>query len=549
MSESGKNASKRRPGGGDEREYERLLQGDDGAPTPLTFSPTGVPNLDTILGNGIPTGALTLVMGAPGSGKTSLASEIAFAAARNGQRVLVLTALSESTNKLIEHLSNFAFFDPEVIGRDIHFFSLQQTLPQGLVETRNAILRMVRQTQANLLMMDGFRGIREIEGDPAAARQFLYEIGTALGALRVTTLITSETDPHDPTFFPETTTADVILGLHYRLIGGRQMRAIEVIKARGVAPLPGLHALTLTSLGSHVYPQLEERVALETQADPSIPSVGNVVLDADEKSRITFGLPQLDALLRGGIVPTTTTVMAGSLGSGKTLLAMHFALAGLRAGEPVIYLSFREDREQLLRAAAPFAIGPELRTALQPGGGLSFLWKPPINLQPDVVAEELLAQVDQVGPCRLVVDSTAELERAITRSYDPARLEDYLAALVLALRRRRVTALFLKETTRLVAATLDLAADPLSILAENVLSVQQIVSHGQLHRILSVLKLRYSAHETALREFIITPPDGIRVLAPWDSDAATLTHLAEQQGKAVQSPQQAQPGDEQQENS
>src|SRR5690349_12604141 len=65
---------------------------------------TGVRYLDDILGGGLPRGSLVLIMGLPGSGKTTIASQIAFTAARSGKRVLILTALSEPTNKLIAHL-------------------------------------------------------------------------------------------------------------------------------------------------------------------------------------------------------------------------------------------------------------------------------------------------------------------------------------------------------------------------------------------------------------------------------------------------------------
>ncbi len=91
---------------------------------------TGVQNLDVLLGGGLPRGALTLIVGPPGSGKTTLASQIAFTAARRGQRALILTALSESTDKLVRHLRGFSFFDKDLIGGLIQVLSLYQFLQQ-----------------------------------------------------------------------------------------------------------------------------------------------------------------------------------------------------------------------------------------------------------------------------------------------------------------------------------------------------------------------------------------------------------------------------------
>jgi circadian clock protein KaiC len=119
-----------------------------------------------------------------------------------------------------------------------------------LEATAEAVIGEARRINATMVLIDGFRGMRSVDTEPQAAREFLYRIGTTLGALGATTLVTSETDPRDPTYFPETTTADVIIGLHYSLLGVRQLRGVEVLKARGAAPMPGLHALTLGAEGS-----------------------------------------------------------------------------------------------------------------------------------------------------------------------------------------------------------------------------------------------------------------------------------------------------------
>jgi circadian clock protein KaiC len=495
--------------------------------------PTGVPNLDPIVGGGLPRGDLVLVLGLPGSGKTTLASQIMLTAAKAGKTVLILTGLSESASKLIGHLSSYSFFDHTLIGGPVQLLSLQQILPQGLQAVSAAAVAEVRRTKADYVLLDGFHGLRSVDTASLVAQQFLYDVGTALNTLGVTTLITCETDPRDPAFFPEATTADVILGLHYTLLGVRQYRGIEVIKARATAALPGVHALVLDDHGATVYPQLEERIA-SLPLEPAQPATTtktatSALTQRTPLERVAFDLPELDAMLRGGIPRATCTLLAGSLGTGKTILALTYALAGIRAEEHVVFLGFRESRAQLRQASEPFAIGTDLAHALEADGRLTFLEVPPIKVNADILADQLLAALDRTGAQRVVIDSVAELERAVLRGADPQRLEDYLGALLHALRRRNVTALLLKETDKVVAATLELSADALSVLAENVLLLQQVPYQGHLHRVLSVLKLRFSDHDTAIREFRIHSPEGIQVLAPFESGTGVLEGITQDQ--------------------
>ncbi|HLZ25338.1 MAG TPA: ATPase domain-containing protein [Ktedonobacterales bacterium] len=517
---------------------------DSRIPAPDTFIPTGVPGLDVILGGGLARGALTLIVGVPGSGKTTLASQIALNATRIGKRAVILTSLSESTSKLLEHLASYSFFDPALVGDVAQFFSLDATLQQGVKAVGDLIITEARRIKADVVMLDGFRALSAMGSGPLDGRDFLYSLGTTLGALGVTSVVTSEMDPHDTAFFPETTTADIILGLHYKLFGVQHQRGIEVIKARGAQPVPGLHALTLSVDGARVFSQLEERVIAETNlsAPANAPAPGGKTDRAPGQepshrrtrldSRASFDLPELDAMLQGGIPRTSCTILAGSLGTGKTLLSLQFAMAGVRAGERTVFLSFREDRDQLARVTAPFAIGPEFVRALQSDVGLDLLEVPPIKINADILADFLLAQLDQTGAVRLIIDSIADFERMILHGPDPKRLEDYLAAFLRALRVRQVTALLVKETDKLIAPTLDFSADPLSILAENVIVLQQVPFEGELHRVLSIPKVRLSAHDTTLREFRIAEPGGLIVLGPFDSQAGVLEGISRAQNQS-----------------
>ena len=502
-----------------------VANGQGGAPR---VDATRVPGLDEMLGGGLPRGALTLVVGPPGSGKTTLATQLAFAAARSGRRVLILTAYSEPTAKLVGHLRGFTFFDEDLLGAQIQVLSLQQFLTQGLDAAAVEIIAEARRLRVSLVVLDGFRGIRAANSDPQEARAFLYEVGTALSVLGATTLITSEAEPRDTALFPESTVADVLIGIHYRLDDVRARRGIEAIKVRGAAPLPGLHSLTLNANGATIALRLEARVIAAAHASDDdhddAPS-----LTGPTNTPIPFGLPELDAILGGGLTHATPTLVLGSPGTGKTLLGLHFALAGVAAGEPVVFLGFQETRAELLIKANAFDLGLRLRRALAPDGLFTLLRQPPVERDADILADELLAALDRTGARRLVVDTVSGLERTVRETSDRWREANYLGALVEALRTRGVTTLFLKGTDALVTADLSLRADLVSVMAANVLWLQQVTYRERLHRVLSAPKMRFSAHDTTLREFTIAAPEGLRVLAPVESANGVLVGIARSQ--------------------
>lgn len=507
--------------------------------------PTGVPNLDAILGGGLARGSLIIVMGPPGSGKTILANQIAFAGASHGRSAMVLTALSESTGKLVTHMRSFRFFDEDLLGDRIQFLSMQQFLKQGLAGASDELIALARQGRAGMVVLDGFRGMRGTATDPQEAREFLYDMGTALSVIGATTIVTSEADPRDPALFPESTTADAIIGLHYEVRGVRQLRRIEAIKVRGAAPMPGLHGMAIGDRGIVVYPRVEARVAQESRESASERMLlaaapeNAVPLDAAESvaagdsastGRATFNLPELDTILNGGLNRNTSTMVFGSPGAGKTTLALRFILAGVENGERVLFLGFHETPQQLLMKADTLGVGGRLRDALS-SGMLTLIRIAPVELNPDIIADQLLRLLDTTHAKRLIVDSVVELREAASVP-DPGRAQQYLTGLMEAIRRRNVTAIFTREVRNAVVSELDFTNEPTSPMAENVLLLQQVVFRGHLRRVLSVLKMRFSNYDSTLREYTIAPIDGIRVLAPFESGEEMLAGIAAmQQGR------------------
>jgi circadian clock protein KaiC len=158
---------------------------------------TGVANLDAILGGGLLRGTIVMIIGPPGSGKTILAQQIAFTAARRGEGALYFTGYSETNHKLMAHNRSLAFFDPDIIGANIEMESLPDLLEEGSVQAEQVVVQTARKRQASLVVLDGFRSIRGfLPGDQAAA-QFLYSLGAKLALLRTTLLVLVEGDAAD----------------------------------------------------------------------------------------------------------------------------------------------------------------------------------------------------------------------------------------------------------------------------------------------------------------------------------------------------------------
>jgi circadian clock protein KaiC len=66
------------------------------------------------------------------------------------------------------------------------------------------------------------------------------------------------------------------------------------------------------------------------------------------------GVKGLDCLIEGGFAVGRTTLVLGPRGSGKTLLALQALYSGARQGEPGIFVTFREKRQQIALKGALF---------------------------------------------------------------------------------------------------------------------------------------------------------------------------------------------------
>lgn len=446
---------------------------------PATVLTTGVPGLDELLGGGLLPGTLAFIVGMPGAGKTILATQIIYQAVRTGKKAMILTAFSEGHVKLIEHLRPLSFFDEDAVGVELTLLTLQTVIGQDPEAAASTLARVIRESGASVVLIDGFQGAVDIFNDARVLRQTMASLATLLTYMQVVLLVTLEGNGRDPLVTPDLATADVVLGLEYRLEKQRHIRQIEVIKQRGRAPLAGSHSYVITADGIRIFSRIEEMLL-----SPARPHRGE---------RAPFGIAELDHLLQGGLT-TGTTVLAGAPGAGKTTLGLHWAVTSATPETASLIVSFAERPDQLRSKAAAFGLDLDAKLA---NGALTVLRLPSFQIDPDRVAIQVL---DALTPAttRLVIDDMAGLLFILG-----PRAGHFLAALVDHLYHRGVTSLFLLEIKAFAGLRFDIASTPISVVADNVMIVQQAVTNGTIHRILAVLKMRYSMYDPTIRELVL----------------------------------------------
>src|SRR5262249_54875001 len=134
---------------------------------------SGVPNLDRLLGGGVPEGDVVLVMGPPGSGKTTLALQIAFRAASANKNVAYVSTLSEPPARLVRHLRSLSFFDEGRIGKQLFLLNVYPIIKEGLDRTLDALIAAAKDHRTSLLVIDGLDTIRDLHSGTALIRTFI----------------------------------------------------------------------------------------------------------------------------------------------------------------------------------------------------------------------------------------------------------------------------------------------------------------------------------------------------------------------------------------
>jgi len=459
---------------------------------------TGVPGLDQVLGGGLPEFSFNLIMGPPGSGKTTLAHQIMFALATPERPALFFTVLGEPPLKMLRYQQQFSFFDLEKVNESVRFVNLSEDVATGNYDQVLArITQEIESSSPALVFIDSFRSaILETSHQSKGTirlQLFIQQLGILLSGWQATTFLVGEyLSSSDPS--PVFAVADGLLSLDQKIYRNSMVRQMQILKMRGQATRPGMHTFRISDTGIEVFPAAVIRVD-SMDAMTASRSLHSEV-------RLTMGVPGLDEMLGGGLPRGYSLLVAGPSGSGKTILATAFLSEGVRCGEPGIIVAFEQ---------TPSRSWVHTLDDLVRAGQIGLINTRTLDLSMDEIVQHLTSLIHQMKATRVVIDSLSGFELAVA----PAFREDFresLFRMITVLSGLGVTVLL---TTELEDRYIDLRFSPYgsAFLTDAIIVQRYIEVDSRLKRVMAVVKVRASAHSTEIRQFEIND-DGIVIGAP-----------------------------------
>jgi circadian clock protein KaiC len=228
------------------RVFPRLVAAEHRSRSKRIRLASGIAEMDSLLGGGVESGTSTLIVGAAGTGKSSLTAQFAAAAAERGQRT-VMFIFDESLETLLTRASSLGinlqkYVESEMV--KIHPVDPAELSPGEFV---HQIREAVERDKVDVLVIDSLNGyLNAMPGERNLIIQ-LHELLMYLGQRNVATMLVSA---HQGLIGAQMTSAvdasylaDAVILLRYFESQGSIRQAISVIKKRG-----GQHERTIREL-------------------------------------------------------------------------------------------------------------------------------------------------------------------------------------------------------------------------------------------------------------------------------------------------------------
>ncbi len=230
--------------------------------------------------------------------------------------------------------------------------------------------------------------------------------------------------------------------------------------------------------------------------------------------KLHTGITGFDEITEGGLPKGRTTLVSGTAGSGKTVLAAQFLAEGIRqSGEAGVFVTFEESPDDIRRNI--LSLGWDVLD-WEANGKWAFVDASPTPNDKAVVTGKydlsaLLARIEhairRTNATRLVMDSLGAI---FSRFDDLSIIRDELFRIASALKAVGVTAIMTAERRDEYGDISRFGVE--EFVADNVLILRNVLESEKRRRTIEILKYRGTSHHQGEFPFTILPKQGIVII-------------------------------------
>jgi len=476
---------------------------------------TGITGLDNILHGGLAKGFLYLVEGSPGAGKTTLALQFLIAGAKKGEKGLYIS-LAESEAEL-RHVADSHGMDlknveickispPEIAGDAGKQYTVFQPAEVELSDVLETILTKVRELNPSRVIIDSMSELRMLARDSLRYRRQVLSLKQFFEGRDCTTLLLDERFKDNEESQVQTIAHGVLCLEVLQRSYGITRRRLEVLKIRASSFREGYHDYVIEKGGVVVFPRL---VSGEHRGHSMM------------AENLPSGVPELDALFKGGVQRGTSTLIVGPAGCGKSTLCTQFVVQAAQRGERTAVFTFDETRQsfRVRSRGMGMDLDPYLDKDL-----IHLEQVDPAELSPGEFIYRIRRGVEEKRWRIVVIDSLNGLMNSMS---EEEGLTVQLHELLSYLNQVGVASFMVLAQHGLVGSMS--SPTDVSYLADNVLLVRYFEAAGEVRQAISAMKRRSGPHERSIREMRLT--SGMLVIGePLKNFVGVLTGTPEFRG-------------------